>query len=147
VEVIKNTQCSHFRGFLTRLNYYPIQIGVITCTPLFTTQFHSIGIWAKFYKKQSESKQKNNIIEYECEELLHKVDPHVFNLELGVALNNPNVNGKLKCSVMGRNIPSPIIFEIPLIIKISHESAMQAAHEHCELSDSNLGSLLKLKID
>lgn len=87
-----------------------------------------------FYYKQGRPIHPKALWEFECDEFLHKGKPETFLLELGILQISNVVNGKLKCSVMGKNIPSPTIIDIPLIVSIAKGNTFEAAYEYMKPS-------------
>lgn len=97
-----------------------------------------------FYYKPRRPSLPKTYWEFECEEFRHKDEPEEFQLELAVATDKKNINGQLKCSVMAKNLPSPAVIELPLIISCSEGNMMEEARKFCGTSSRliriNLGT-------
>lgn len=96
-----------------------------------------------FYYRPRVPSLPKTFWEFECEEFRHKNEPEEFFLELSVVTGKKSINGKLKCTVMAKNLPSPFVIEFPLIISCSEGNIMEEARKLCgssRLIRINLGT-------
>jgi hypothetical protein len=86
---------------------------------------------AWYWKKSRPPKFSDSWV-YECDEFRHKVEPEIFDIDIFIPLGKEINKGTFQCRVTAKNLPDPIMVNIPLSITYNNGDIIQIAQKILE---------------
>ena len=81
----------------------------------------------EFYWKNDRKDKPTEILELECAQWRHGIEPHTIKMTLHLIDEEENASGALKCSIHAENLPEPLSVTFAVVIATRHESAADEA--------------------
>jgi len=82
-----------------------------------------------FYWKPRRPVSPEQVCALECQEFRHQVEPESFHLGIFVPSVLTAENGSIECRVTARNLPKPVVFNVPLRIQYVVHSTMERVEQ------------------